>query len=87
LIVLICENRSFDNVFGTYLPKKGTTANLLSKRIVTAAEVHRGQLGAEPVDGRSRDNFPNPVTAAGDPYLPTNSPAIGDLMDMFDFHK
>jgi phospholipase C len=36
LIVLIGENRSYDNVFGTYLPKKGTTANLLSKGIVTA---------------------------------------------------
>jgi hypothetical protein len=35
---------------------------------------------------RSRDNLKNPITAAGNPYVPTNSPAIGDLMDMFDFH-
>ena len=40
-----------------------------------------------PLTGRSRDNLPNPVTASGDPYVPTNSPAIGDLMDMFDFHS
>jgi phospholipase C len=40
-----------------------------------------------PLTGRSRDNLPNPVTAAGNPYVPINSPAIGDLMDMFDFHQ
>lgn len=39
----------------------------------------------KPLTGRSRDNLPNPVTAEGHPYIPTNGPAIGDLMDMFDF--
>ncbi|HLI21372.1 MAG TPA: alkaline phosphatase family protein [Stellaceae bacterium] len=39
-----------------------------------------------PVSDRSRDNLPNPVARAADPYVPTNSPAIGDLMDMFVFH-
>ena len=38
-----------------------------------------------PVSYRSRDNMPNPVTAANDPYVPLNSPAIGDLFDLFDF--
>jgi phospholipase C len=38
-----------------------------------------------PVSHRSRDNFPNPVTAPGNPYVPRNSPAIGDLFDFFDF--
>jgi phospholipase C len=33
----------------------------------------------------SRDNLPNPVATASNPYVPTNSPAIGDLMDMFVF--
>jgi phospholipase C len=33
----------------------------------------------------SRDNLPNPVPSSSDPYVPTNSPAIGDLMDMFTF--
>ncbi len=37
-----------------------------------------------PVSKRSRDNLPNPVTGA-DPYRPTNGPAIGDLMDLFNF--
>ena len=43
--------------------------------------------GLTPLTGRSRDNLPNPVASAGNPYVPTNSPAIGDLMDMFDFHQ
>ena len=38
-----------------------------------------------PVTSRSRDNFPNPVTAPNDPYVPTNGPAIGDLFDLFNF--
>jgi phospholipase C len=37
-----------------------------------------------PVSGRSRDNLPNPITGAN-PYMPTNQPAIGDLMDLFKF--
>lgn len=37
-----------------------------------------------PISARSRDNLPNPTTASN-PYIPTNSPAIGDLMDMFVF--
>jgi phospholipase C len=42
--------------------------------------------GLTPLTRRSRDNLANPLTAAGNPYVPTNSPAIGDLMDMFDFN-
>ncbi|HLH97285.1 MAG TPA: alkaline phosphatase family protein [Xanthobacteraceae bacterium] len=34
---------------------------------------------------RSRDNLPNPVTAADNPYVPLNSPAIGDLFGNFSF--
>jgi phospholipase C len=37
-----------------------------------------------PLTGRSRDGLPNPTSSA-DPYVPGNSPAIGDLMDMFNF--
>jgi phospholipase C len=37
------------------------------------------------ISRRSRDNLPNPVAAASNPYVPTNSPAIGDLRDMFHF--
>ena len=40
----------------------------------------------KPVTSRSRDNFPNPVTApGGSPYVPTNSPAISDMFELFSF--
>jgi phospholipase C len=38
-----------------------------------------------PITHRSRDNFPNPIADAGSPYVPTNSPALTDLFDFFDF--
>ncbi len=41
--------------------------------------------GIAPLTGRSRDNFPNPVTANGSPYVPINSPALDDLFDLFSF--
>jgi phospholipase C len=37
------------------------------------------------ISGRSRDNLPNPQQNATYPYVPTNGPAIGDLMDIFHF--
>ncbi|HEV2333295.1 MAG TPA: alkaline phosphatase family protein, partial [Gammaproteobacteria bacterium] len=33
----------------------------------------------------SRDNLPNPVADEHNPWVPLNSPAIDDLMSMFDF--
>jgi phospholipase C len=42
--------------------------------------------GLTPLTKRSRDNLPNP-TVSSDPYVPDNPPAIGDLMDMFDFRQ
>jgi phospholipase C len=41
--------------------------------------------GLSPVTTRSRDNLPNPIQKASNPYVPTNSPAIGDLTDDFTF--
>ena len=41
--------------------------------------------GLVPLTARSRDNLPNPVTSHDNPYVPVNSPAIGDLFDMFHF--
>ena len=38
-----------------------------------------------PLSPRSRDNLPNPVMSAADPYVPENRPAIGDLMELFQF--
>jgi phospholipase C len=43
--------------------------------------------GLSPLTGRSRDNLPNPRTSEGNPYVPKNSPAIGDLMDLFNFGR
>ncbi len=37
------------------------------------------------ISGRSRDNLANPVSADDNPYVPRNTPAIGDLFDLFDF--
>jgi len=39
----------------------------------------------KPLTARSRDNFPNPVADDDNPYVPLNSPAIGDLFDLFHF--
>jgi phospholipase C len=40
-----------------------------------------------PLSDRSRDNLPNPVLNTADPYVPSNRPAIGDLMGLFDFSR
>jgi Phosphoesterase family len=37
------------------------------------------------ITSRSRDNFPNPITANGSPYVPANSPALDDLFEAFNF--
>jgi phospholipase C len=39
----------------------------------------------KPVTTRSRDNFPNPKPSSANIYVPTNSPAISDLFELFDF--
>ncbi|MGA9308041.1 MAG: alkaline phosphatase family protein [Candidatus Sulfotelmatobacter sp.] len=36
---------------------------------------------------RSRDNFPNPITRQGNPYVPVNGPALSDLFDAFNFNR
>jgi phospholipase C len=41
--------------------------------------------GLPPVSPTGRDNLPDPSALADNPYVPVNSPAIGDLMDMFNF--
>jgi phospholipase C len=37
------------------------------------------------ISSRSRDNFPNPITKPGNPYVPVNGPALSDLFDAFNF--
>jgi phospholipase C len=51
---------------------------------VSVAKFIEANWGLDPITHRSRDNLPNPLTSFN-PYIPTNSPAIGDLMDMFNF--
>ena len=41
----------------------------------------------QPLTNRSRDNLPNPTFKQDNVYVPTNSPAIADLFDAFDFNK
>jgi len=36
------------------------------------------------ITATSRDNFPNP-SVGSNPYVPTNSPALDDLFDAFNF--
>jgi phospholipase C len=42
--------------------------------------------GLNPLSARSRDNLPNPIQPPRT-YVPTNGPAIGDLMNLFNFGK
>jgi phospholipase C len=37
------------------------------------------------LSNRTRDNLPNPKTSHDNPYVPLNSPAIGDLWGNFSF--
>jgi phospholipase C len=41
----------------------------------------------QPLTDRSRDNLPNPRAKKEDPYVPTNSPALDDLFEAFDFSQ
>jgi phospholipase C len=38
-----------------------------------------------PLTKRSLDNLPDPTSGTADPYVPSNSPAIGDMFDYFEF--
>jgi len=42
--------------------------------------------GLGTIAATTRDNFPNP-TVGQNPYVPTNSPALDDLFDAFNFQK
>ena len=41
----------------------------------------------KPLTERSRDNLPNPRQDGANRYVPTNSPAIGNLRDLFSFDR
>jgi phospholipase C len=52
---------------------------------VSLAKFIEKNWGLPTISDRSRDNLPNPTQKANNPYVPTNSPAIGDLTDDFNF--
>jgi phospholipase C len=41
----------------------------------------------ETISPLGRDNLPNPLASRSNPYVPVNQPAIGDLLDMFEFDE
>ena len=53
---------------------------------VSIAKFIEANWGLPTISNRSRDNLPNPLTRSN-PYIPANSPAIGDLMDAFNFNN
>jgi phospholipase C len=62
----------------------GHISHSYTDHVSTAKFIERNwNLG--PITHRSRDNMPNPRVAEN-PYVPVNSPAIGDMMDMFNFN-
>ncbi len=64
--------------------KKGTVVHTYYDHVSILKFIERNWHLA-PMSRDSRDNLPNPVMSAADPYVPENRPAIGDLMDMFQF--
>lgn len=47
--------------------------------------VERNWMLQTTLSGRSRDNLFNPCLDDDNPYVPRKMPAIGDLLDMFNF--
>jgi phospholipase C len=54
---------------------------------VSVTKFIEANWGLPPITPTGRDALPNPVTSESNPYVPVNSPAIGDLMDLFSFPK
>ncbi|HUY37586.1 MAG TPA: alkaline phosphatase family protein [Candidatus Binataceae bacterium] len=54
---------------------------------VSFAKFVEANWGIETISDRSRDNLPNPIATGSNPYVPLNGPAIGDLMEMFNFSQ
>ncbi len=71
-------------VVSPYTPSAGFISHNYSDHVSILKFIERNwKLG--PITTRSRDNYPNPITAPASPYVPTNSPAISDLFELFDF--
>jgi phospholipase C len=65
--------------------KGGHISHTYTDHVSTDKFIERN-WGLRPITSRSRDNLPNPLMDRN-PYIPVNSPAIGDLWDLFDFDK
>ncbi|HEY1271675.1 MAG TPA: alkaline phosphatase family protein, partial [Terriglobales bacterium] len=77
---------------GTRMPLVVVSPYSKGGRIVHTYEDHVSMIkfieknwGLKPLGTHTRDNFPNPITVPHHAYVPVNSPAIGDLLDFFDF--
>jgi phospholipase C len=64
--------------------KKGHVAHEYADHVSIMKFIERN-WSLDPISYRSRDNLPNPVASTGNPYAPSNSPAIDDLFAMFNF--
>jgi phospholipase C len=62
----------------------GKVSHVYSDHVSTIKFIEKN-WGLGTITKRSRDNYPNPVSARDNPYAPTNSPALGDLTDLFHF--
>ena len=65
--------------------KGGHISHTYNDHVSTDKFIERN-WGLRPITSRSRDNLPNPVTDSN-PYVPVNSPALGDMFDMFNFDQ
>lgn len=63
--------------------KRGHVDHVYNDRASILKFIERN-WGLPPVSRRSRDQLPNP-RHGDDDYSPENSPAIGDLMSLFEF--
>src|SRR5215831_1714636 len=98
IIVIIGENRTFDNVYGTYVPKQGTVWNLLSRGIVNndgspgpnkdaAKQFQIGTINPA-LYFVSTTKLISPNKAAYSPFLPTpeagNAPPLAVTLKQFE---
>jgi phospholipase C len=84
LIVVIGENRSFDNVFGTYVPPPGQSVwNLLSQGIVNqtgAPGLSAAKALQRQADATGKSTYqPAPPTTVAFPTLPQPSTTLSAL--------
>jgi phospholipase C len=73
-------------VVAPYLKSQGEISHEYADHVSILKFIERN-WNLPPVTHRSRDNFPNPIASHDNPYVPQNSPAIGDLFDFFDFSQ